>query len=523
MSKDHLLQIIKTLTSQEKKAFTTLTNSTNKNRKPYFFELYKQYVNLLAKNLLNDKIEIELNKFLRRKPAFRRDIANIRKQLKEKILFTLIHTQQLYNKKNKVQLDVDVIQLLLKRKLFDAAQLVISQAEKLALLYDENKSLVEITDLHLYLIGQQSGKKDLALQTKLIDEQKNYITLYNVELTLKNIFRQLTLIAQIDIELKNEENKNTFKDVYFQIDLKKFPIEKYVANKNTKIVSWFYRLKSLYNRVLGNLDEAFKNSKSLIAYFENNKDRIVTFEPTYVKSICSFARVCRKTNNYIELEKSLQKVKLIYEKKDNYNALETTCDMGVLHYLNTHQYNEAIELANFVEKEWETILLKTIDGKLLWYCHSNLLLFWITDNDAKFEFWLEKGLNIPRSNKGKAFYFGVRMFELINDFEKNKWHAFLQKVETLQRTLANNENLSDFENVALSYFRKLYHIFNSSKNINTNKSEKIELSKESFRLLINTLENLNLQNPPINYNELVIWCESHLQSKTIKAIFEQQK
>jgi len=201
----------------------------------------------------------------------------------------------------------------------------------------------------------------------------------------------------------------------------------YEKNKNAQIVNWYYRVQNLYYRTTGNIAKAFSVCKNLLQYFENDEVLVSNFEFIYLKSICSFTKVCQLTGSYKELENCLNKIKLIYENKGNYTALEATCEIGVLHYLNTFQYNNAVKLANFINDEWPTISTKTFDGKLLWYCHSNLLLFWIADNDARFEYWLEKGLDIPRPNKGKAFYFGIRIFELISDFEKRIGIHFCQR------------------------------------------------------------------------------------------------
>lgn len=520
MEKDNLLQLLKALSTQEKKAFSSQMNTEHKAKIPYFLELYKQYTKQINKDLTDSEIENTIKQFLKRKPKLFNDIANIRNQLKQKVFLSVISNQVFDKPKSKIRYQINVIEFLLKRKLFDEAQLTINQVKKLAALNNNNKSLIEITDLHLFLVGQQSGKKDLELQSKLVEELNLYHSLYGLELTLKNIYRQLTLIAQNDLKLKKEESKKAFHKVYQQFDFDSFPITAYKTNKHTLIVFWYYTAKNLYNRSIDNFEEAFRGNKKLIKYFESDPTLVLEFESAYVKSLCGFTMVCQDSKNFKEMEKGLQKVKVMYEKKKNHTALEATCDIGVLYYLNTHQYQKAEELSNFIEKEWKTISAKTFDGKLLWYCHSSLLLFWVIANKTQFKYWLEKGLNIPRSNKGKVYYFGIRMFEIINDFEQNNWHTFLHKVEALQKTLINNGKLSSFEKIVLAYFKKLYNIRNGNKNINLNKSEKEALESKVLQQLKEALKALNLKNSPINYYEMILWCDSHLQNKSIKEVFE---
>jgi len=520
MVKDHLMLLLKTLTKQERKTFITQNGKIGKSRTPYYLKLYKNCISLINKNLSEDEITEGMERFLARKPTIKRDIANIRNQLKEKVLLSLMDTQSF--KDNKTQFYINSIKICLQRKLYNYTEIVIKQAKKWIKQNGSSKFLIEVTDYHLFLLGKQSGSKDLQTQQALIKELEEHYSHYGLELKLKNIFRQLTLIAQNDQQLIKEEKREAFNLAYKQFDFDNFPILKYESNKNTPIVNWFYRSKILYHRKAGSIEKASMWSKNLIQYFECNENFIKNFQSSYIKSICSYTRICNRLKNYDELEKNLGKVKSIYKNDNNYTALEATCDIGVLHYLHSYQYYKALDLANFINKEWQTISVKTEDGKLLWYCHSNLLLFWITDNYEKFEFWLNKGLDIPRSNKGKAYYFGIRLFELVNDFEQKNWHTFLHKIETLKRTLDNNESLDKFEETVVSYFRKLYNVYNSNKNINLNKNEAKNLEVEIFKKLKCELLNFNFKNLKINYEEILIWCESHLLNKTIKEVFETE-
>jgi len=48
------------------------------------------------------------------------------------------------------------------------------------------------------------------------------------------------------------------------------------------------------------------------------------------------------------------------------------------------------------------------------------------------------------------------------------------------------------------------------------------LMQQTFQSLKNDLLKLEFTNLPINYVEVMLWCESHLQNKTIKEIFEME-
>jgi len=127
------------------------------------------------------------------------------------------------------------------------------------------------------------------------------------------------------------------------------------------------------------------------------------------------------------------------------------------------------------------------------------------------------GLNITRSNKGRGFYFGIRMLGLIADLDNNQLFAFKEKLEAFQKTMKNNEYLTGFEKMVLDHLRTFYNIASGNKH---NQKEKAILTKKTFKSLKIELNNLTLKPLPINYEEVILWCKSFLQNKTIKEVFE---
>jgi len=522
LQKDHLLQLLKTLSAQEKKTFSSQMNVIYKSKIPYFLELYKQYTKLINKGLTDEEVTNSLSRYLKRNNKLFNDLANVRNQLREKILLSLVSNGALDNPRKKIRYSLNVIEFLLGKKLFDQAEITINQIEKFALLHDENNALTEITNWQLFLAGKKSGKNYMMVHSRLVNKLEKHQELYALELSLQNINQKLTVVIHNDLLLKKKENKRIFKDIYKTFDFDNFPIHQYENTKNTKIVSLFYRIKNLYYRILGDYDNAYIYSKRLVTYFELNTTLSSNFEIGYIKSICGFTRVCQRTNNHEELEESLLKVRSIYEKKSNYDTLEATCDIGILHYLNTHQYKKAIELADLMKNEWEVILSTAIDAKLLWYCHTNLILFWVTNHLSKFEHWLNEGLNIQRPNNGKAFYFSIRMFDLMYDFDNRNFNTFNSKLRTFEKTLQNNEHFTEFEKIVVSHFKTLHNIEEGNRYINLSKKETASLLNETFQSLKNDLENLQFKTKPLNHLEIILWCESHIENKTIKELFETE-
>jgi len=522
MHTDQLLVLIKALTSQNKKAFSLYIKQQNKKSLSNYFELYHIYVKLIDKHESEEEIKIALQKQLKRKPHLLKHISKNRSLLKERLFSILLKCEKKEDIEQQIEYSIQVIKVLIKRKLFEHAQQKIEQVKKQAKTFDLTNKMIDLIRLELLLISKYSNKGDLSRQSALIKKLEWNMQLYTKELQFESFFRQISLIGERDAMNLKEENKVGLEASYKRHMIDNFPIKKFEKENRIHLVYWYYRIENLYCRINGTPEKAINYSQALVNYFENSPKLKGNFESLYLKSICSFTRACKANENYSALEESLKKAKQIYELKTNYDALEVSCDIGVLHYLNLKQYEKAIEFADLMELEWKNIILHTSIGKQLWYCRSNLLLFWIIDNKPKFEYWLNIGLDIPRSYKGLRLYFGLRMFALLSDFDNNQMLTFKEKVEALLKTLQYNDILTEFQKIVLQHFRELYNINFSSKYINLNKTEKLTLRKKTFQSLKDILKALKFKTPPTNYEEILLWCESHLQNKAVKEVFEAE-
>jgi len=520
---DSLVALIQTLTSKEKTAFKLYVTFNSGSRTPYYEKLYNIYNDLISKNLKEEEYQNSVSKALQKQTKLKNDLGNIRKRLKEKLLESLLLTNKTIE--SETSQAVNVIKILIKRKIFSEAESKLKLVKKKALRYDLNKQLIEILDLELELLELLGNSKRKTIKIKLEDlicMQGHYMELYQKELKLKNIFKRLVSIAQKDIHFKKKESRQELSDLIDNPELIEFPIEKYKEQNNIHILFWYYRIINLHASAIGKFELAFDSGKKLVAYIESDDSISKSFEDEYVKSLCSFSRACYNLKKLDELGNIIEKVKLIYKTKKNYNALEATCDMGLLYYLNNGQFDKAYEISEIMDDSWNDLSAKIIDGKLLWYAHSNAVLYWIAGKNEKFEYWNSRGQNIARSKAGREFYFGLRILELTFEYDNNEMRIFKEKIEALQKTMQNNENLKEFEVIVLKHFKTFYHIHNSQKLQHLSKLDKSQHIQNNFQSLKDSLLELKFKKLPINYSEIKLWCDSHLMSKSILQIFNKR-
>jgi len=519
MYNDSLLELIGTFTPNEKNNFKRYISFTGGGRVLKYEQLYNIYNKHINQGYDKATFDKKLKAALKKKPQLNKDLNNIRKRLKDKLLESLSIQGSSSSIIGEITKGINEVRILIDRKLHQAATQKIKQLKDKAKTFNLNKYSIELIEMEILVIEKSSGKNDELNLQQLIKAQEVHLHLYLVELKLKNISSEINIIVEKDFFLSKKRHKNNLHELHSKLE--NIQILNFVENKQVHIVLWYYRIKGLYNRLIGEIEISFTYGKKLIDFFESDEAILKNFQKEYVKAICSFSRTCFHLDKYAELNRILAKAKNVYENQKNYNALEATCEMGVLHYVNTFQYEKANEIAILMDKNWLYFKRKIMDGKLLWYTHTNSLLYWVLDDRKNLELWANRGLNIQRPNKGKVYFFGIRMLMLTHDFDTKELLHFSEKVQALQKTMSNNDDLKSFEKIVLKYLKKIASIEISTHT----KKEKATLTQTLFEDFKSAL--LNLQNgttnfiEPINYEEILLWCESHLQNKSIKTVFEE--
>jgi len=489
MHNDQLVLLIQSLTPREKADFKRYLNFKSGSRTPKHETLFNILNKYSSKEFVYDEFAGQIQKALEAHPEILKDIANIRSQLKTRLLESLVVQNTQKDVRYEIDQSINALKILVQKKLFSIATLEIKNIKKKAVNYDMNKQLVELIDLELFILGFKSSRNQFILLQKLIQQQQQYLALHQLELDLKNLYRSLNLLAEKNMHVQQKAHLKDFEEIGEHITLTNLNIELYEKQKNLHIVSWYYRIKNLYHRCIGEPEIAISFSEKLMLFFEAHKDLKNQFENYYVKALCSFGKSCSANQKYNALNSVVSKIKHLYLTSENYSSYEALCDMGIVHYVETLQYEKAIEISELIDSNWQELSTKTIDGKLLWYAQANATLYLIMEN----------------------------IIHLLNN---NNFLILKEKIDTYQKTLKYNDGFNIFEKVVLQHLRKFYNISSSSKNLNLTKGEKNELIHQNFVSLKAAILKLPFKILPINYENILFWCESRLQQKSLQSIFE---
>ena len=526
MINDNLLLLIKTLTPREKTVFKRHASLKSENRILNYVVLFDIYNKLLKKKILDGDWDIVFNNEMKKHPKIQKDIRNVKKRLKDKILESLVADQTSNNAIFQSALSLNILNILFERKLFSELQAKINQLKKQALQNEWHEILIKILDWEckLLMIGDEEKDETKQLQS-LIDQQEYFWNLSRIEQKLKGIYRQMNLVLERDLKLKKKESQDAFEALGNHPFLNQIDIEKYRAEKKVRILLWFYKVQKLYNSYVGKFELCYTEGEKLVNLFETDEVIMKNFTEEYIATLCSFTRACSRNNKREELGQTLQKTKNIYSTTKNFKSLTATCDMGLQHYTKTMQYNKAKELIQIMTDEWERLKQKTNAARLLFYSYHNFILYWYLKDEKNMKKWSDTATEYSRTNRGKEMFFGLRLLLLTNDYDLENFHNFNEKIEALKKTLNNNEHLMPFEKIVLQYLRKLNNIQTGNKALNLNSQEKKELLKNTFIDFKNDLIDFKESQAkfirPTAYYEILTWIESKIQQKSIREVFEE--
>ena len=525
MTNDNLLLLIKTLTPREKTVFKRHASLKSENRILNYVVLFDIYNKILKKKVSDNDWVDTFNIHLKNHPKIKKDLRNVKKRLKDKILESLVADQTNNNAVFQSTLSLNILDILFEKKLFSELQSKVNQLKKQALRNELCEVLIKVIDWEKQLL--QIGKyRDNLEQIQLLNEQQQYfLNLYSLELNLKSIYKQMSIVIEKDLKLKKKESQQLFEELGNRTFLYQNDIEKYLAEKKIKIALWFFKIRSLYDRYTGNIESCYIYSKKLVDLFERDEALMKIFEKEYNQAICSFTRACFRFNKHEELEQFIEKAKAIYLVKKDSDSLSATCDMGIPYYINSLQYDKAEELIQITEINWDLIKQAYSDTKLLLYAYNNFIFYWVLANQKEFKKWASLALSYARIYRGKDFVFGLRLLLLTYNYDLENLNNFNEKIEALKKTLDNNERLTPFEKIILQHLKKLNNIQTGNKGLNLSRQEKKELLKNTFISFKNGLVEFRKPQEkfikPTAYEEILLWIESKIQQKSIKEVFEE--
>lgn len=481
---DHIFNLINSLDRKEKAHFTKYAGMSRS--EPKFLQLYQ------AINKMEKYDEVKLRK------KFRQSFDSLKSDLHGKLLEALADFHKANAGSSSVHYALGLLPVLLGKKLKHHFEQVLKKAQKQAEEKENWSALYELLDWEKEYLFKSIDSKGLAEKFEKVYEKQNHcIATQEQETYWQNMYLQLNMILRDDHRLLKKGNLNRFEQIgnVPEVDAEKLP--------SIKAQFYYHRSRNIYYRSVGQAPKALKHAKRIVDVLESKEPD----SKRYVDALCSLSRVYSKLGEFEEQGAIIDRLKQLPQLKDGDIILfEKTCQIRVTYYLNTFQFEELAHLTNTIYDRWEDIK-KHLNAHLQQgYCYNFIITYWILADYSKALFWMAMILDYKFTTEGKNYLMGARLLELMIYYD-HKPAELDNRLDSVRHVLREHWELSQYEKTVFTFFNQL---------IRKPESEHVSIFKDFYTTLKPyTKERL------IVSNEMMYWCQTKLENKTLRTIVEQ--
>ncbi len=405
-------------------------------------------------------------------------------------------------------------EILMQRKLFDAAEKELNKAEKLAKKAQDPSLLLEISNTRIgYYLGEKLlDKIDNYYNTKQFD-----VSLENIKAIKESIHLNKKRTRLLQLHIRERASKSDFKEIkkiyasFFNLD---------VVNCNTfSSKNYYYSSCFIYDHSIHNITKDSRlRQMEWIAYLEKEKELLKYRLSTYIVAYINLITIDAHLKNKQGIDKALDKIAKLYALSPL--KLKTKKTTELLNNLSLH-YIGCLAYANQFDKAasyWENIEIeftkKTLRDTTFIALHNNLFIIYFSLNNFRKSL---KHANIVlnfKSNHVLILQVYSIVFVLINHYE-------LKNYELLAYIAKQNEFFLKQHNSKSALITEILHFFSDTSIINWTTDAKRDAFKKLLKKLQFIIEN-PIENKLLNYFDIISWIESHIQNRPFVDIVKEK-
>ncbi len=432
-----LFDLIKSLSSAEKRYFKVFANKKNESKSKYL----TLFDAIESQSVFNDEHLITQvygsTKITSRKYS----------ELKAYLYDFILKSLQAYDEKSSVGTRISNmmgnVQALYKRGHYADCKDVLKKVKKVALHYEEFSHLIDILKWEKWLAHTTIDVDFLNDQLHRIEEEeKRYFVQLNNLSSYRNIFLKLYLSIKKniteDVLISETENLDLIKGERFK-------------SHRAKVL--YYRVKTSLAFIKSDIREFYLNSKQLIQVMESEKHFLGEDVSEYISAISNYCMSCKVTKNYDEWELAINKFNKI--KALNYDdglKIHRQYYQNIFSYciINGEFKRAKSALKDHLEK------IKQFDANLFerktFYFYYSYIHFGCGDYEKALEY-LNHWLSLPKTAERPYYAMLARIFNLVLHYEMENNLLLESLLRSTYRFLKKENQLHEIERAFLNFIK----------------------------------------------------------------------
>lgn len=486
-----LFELIKSMTSAEKKHFKLYAGTDENDKSPKYVELFD----------LIEKREVYDAKLVKD-----RNLANYTTFLYEKIDESL-HVLSLNHRKKKVEEHPDIrLKWLLGRsqRLYDRGLW-----KDLKKCIDETKQLARKHELYLdwleaiqwekeWLAQHEDSKKKYERYMEIVEEEDNVRRIIKDNISYRNLRERVNTLRIKDPHLNTPEVQEEFKKIENSKELQT-EIPPYTPNAKAD----FYYTKSVVSRK--DAVKSYEYAKKAVDVFERSD--IFNDSTAYRRCLGLLAEKCIAAEKSRKIPEIVEKIKSLLPESDY--RVHSAYWHGLLYAILNTDRVKGNEYIKDIEKLLDEHGDKIRQGRQTAFYYNICVFHCLFGEWAKANKSLNEIFKPKRTDDRKDLQYGPRLlrfmvtYELNNDLDKH--------LQAITKYFKNHEKYtSDYEYIIGVFDELNKGVQGKAKKIITDLQQYLE-------------EMMTNKKQPDGIEELYLWCKAKLQNTNMAAIIRQEQ
>ncbi|MEQ8473479.1 MAG: hypothetical protein RIC35_19940 [Marinoscillum sp.] len=502
---DHLYTLIKSMRKSEKRYFKVrnkgLTNQDSK-----YLLLFDA---LDQQEEFNEEPIIKNNKWVNPQ-----QFSNLKAHLYKKLLQSLKEYASSSNEDIKIREQIDYIQILFDRSLYQQSMQLLQKVKKAVKKSDNLELQLEILKWEKNLIPYSIGKNNQYRVAQIVGEANainERITRVNL---LTNLSAELNVIYLKIGYIRNKEDHKKIKAVF----LEQLPEWKESEFSFREKMLW-YDIQLSYYSYIQNFDEVYNYAKKWVNLFDSTPNSAYYLE-MYIRGLNQLLNAQARLSKYQEFQQTHKELRKIANHR--LVKLNENLQIRLFKYSYAHQFNGYFMIGDF---QRGVKLLERIEARLESYIgmldkHSELVLFYKiaclyfgNGNYRKALKWLNRIINSEDQDIREDVHSFARIINLITHYELGNRDVIDYYIRSTYRFLLKKHDLHAFQQYILDFLKNLSREITPHQLVDRFKhlrSQLLELAESRY------------DKRAFVYFDIISWLESKIENRPVGEVIKHK-
>lgn len=503
--KDHLFQLIKSLSKSEKRQFKLYVGRLGVNTDSKFLNLF----NFLDKANAYDEASILKSGIVKKQ-----QLANVKAHLYKQILISLKLSPSHQNLRAQVREQLDFASILYHKGLYKQSLKILDKAKELAIENEEKNLAYEVVELEKVIESQYITRSIIGRADELSIQARDLSYLNVIASKLSNLSLQLYSYILRTGYVRNEEEHKVVSE-YFHNRLPKYEIDKLGFREKL----WLYQAYLWYSFLTQDFKNCYKYATQWVELFDVYPSMVEVNPVSYLKG-----------NNYllesiffIRRKERFRKALIKFEDKINSPNFPKDNNIEALSflYLNLHKINLYFMTGSFedglliipkMERDLKSFENRIDEHHVMTFYYKFASMYFGSGDNEKCIFYLNKIISNRSLSMREDLMCFSRILHLVAHYEAGYDYHLESLLKSTYKFLIKMNDLHEVQKEMIKFIKNLQNIY----------PHEIKKAFRELRDKLKTYEDDPYESRAFLYLDIISWLESNIENKPIGQIIKDK-